>query len=142
LLCKPPSLFFLLLCWVSVHCRIYESSYNVSNISYLNSPPPLFSFIPSSPQAALKFAILLPLCLLSAEITRGHQHALLLFSWIGKTLSFSGHFHSLSFVRTSWTFIRTLFMSLCAHSNMHVNSVLVMIDCFFPSIQIIASLHP
>jgi hypothetical protein len=30
---------FLLLCWVGVHCGIYKSSYNVSNISYLNSLP-------------------------------------------------------------------------------------------------------
>jgi hypothetical protein len=26
--------FFLLLCWVGVHCGIYKSSYNVSNILY------------------------------------------------------------------------------------------------------------
>jgi hypothetical protein len=32
-----------------VHCDIYESSYNVSNISYLNSPPPSFSFISPFP---------------------------------------------------------------------------------------------
>jgi hypothetical protein len=30
--------FFKLLCWVWVHCNIYKRSYNVSNISYLNSP--------------------------------------------------------------------------------------------------------
>jgi hypothetical protein len=43
-------LLFLLLCW-GVHCGIYESSYSLSNISYLNSPPPSFSFIlyPASP---------------------------------------------------------------------------------------------
>jgi hypothetical protein len=35
--------FVLLLCWVGVHCSIYKGSYNVSNISYLNSPPPLCS---------------------------------------------------------------------------------------------------
>jgi hypothetical protein len=29
--------FFLLLCWIGVHCDIYKSSYNVSNMSYLNS---------------------------------------------------------------------------------------------------------
>jgi hypothetical protein len=40
------SFFFKLLCWVGVHCDIYKSSYNVSNI-YLSSPPPLLSFIPS-----------------------------------------------------------------------------------------------
>jgi hypothetical protein len=37
---------FLLLCWVGVYWSIYKSSYNVSNISYLNSPPQMFSFIP------------------------------------------------------------------------------------------------
>jgi hypothetical protein len=31
---------------VGVHCGIYKSSYNVSNASYLNSHPPLLSFIP------------------------------------------------------------------------------------------------
>jgi hypothetical protein len=40
-------LYFLLLCWVGVHCGIYKSSYNISNISHLNSPPPLFFFISS-----------------------------------------------------------------------------------------------
>jgi hypothetical protein len=34
-----------LLCWVGVHCGIYRGFYNRS---YLNSPPPTFSFIPSS----------------------------------------------------------------------------------------------
>jgi hypothetical protein len=33
---------------VGVHCGIYKSSSNVSNISYLNSPPPPLSFIPHS----------------------------------------------------------------------------------------------
>jgi apolipoprotein N-acyltransferase len=37
--------FFFLLCWVGVHCGIYKSSDNISNISYLNSHPPSFSFI-------------------------------------------------------------------------------------------------
>jgi hypothetical protein len=27
------------LCWVEVHCGIDKSSYNVLNVSYLNSPP-------------------------------------------------------------------------------------------------------
>jgi hypothetical protein len=31
-----------------VHCVLYKDSYNVSNISYLNSPPPPLSFIPPS----------------------------------------------------------------------------------------------
>jgi hypothetical protein len=38
-------IFPLLLCWVWVHCSIYQGSYNVSNISYMNSPPPLLPFI-------------------------------------------------------------------------------------------------
>jgi hypothetical protein len=40
---------FFLLCWVGVHCGIYKSSYNVSNLSYFNSPPPPFSFISLPP---------------------------------------------------------------------------------------------
>jgi hypothetical protein len=38
-------LLFLLLYWMGVHCGIYKSSYHISNISYLHSPPPSFSFI-------------------------------------------------------------------------------------------------
>jgi hypothetical protein len=41
--------FFLLLCWVGVHCDIYKSSFNISDISYLNSPlhhSPLFPPLP------------------------------------------------------------------------------------------------
>jgi hypothetical protein len=34
---------------LGVHCDIYISSYNKSNISDLNSPPPPFSFIFFSP---------------------------------------------------------------------------------------------
>jgi hypothetical protein len=37
--------FPLLWCWVGVHCGIYKGSWNVSDISYLNSPPPPLSFI-------------------------------------------------------------------------------------------------
>jgi hypothetical protein len=39
----------LLLCWVRVHCSIYIyiSSYSVSNISHLNSPPPPLFHFPS-----------------------------------------------------------------------------------------------
>jgi hypothetical protein len=41
-----------LLCWVwGLHCGIYKSSYSVSNISYLNSPSPLLSFILPSPHS-------------------------------------------------------------------------------------------
>jgi hypothetical protein len=44
--------FFLNCCvgW-GVHCSIYEGSYSVSNISYLNLPPPLLFFIHSSPNS-------------------------------------------------------------------------------------------
>jgi hypothetical protein len=38
-------LVFFLIVLLGIHCGIYKSSYNVSNISYLNSPPPLLSFI-------------------------------------------------------------------------------------------------
>jgi hypothetical protein len=44
-------IFHLLLCWVGLHCGIYKSSYDVSNISHLNSPPPLLPFIPTSPDS-------------------------------------------------------------------------------------------
>jgi hypothetical protein len=41
-------LFVYLLSWVDIHCGIYKNFYNVSNISYLNSPPPQLSlFLPS-----------------------------------------------------------------------------------------------
>jgi hypothetical protein len=40
-------IIIFLLCWVGVHCSIYKGSYNVSNISFLNLPLPLLSFIPS-----------------------------------------------------------------------------------------------
>jgi hypothetical protein len=43
--------FFLLLCCVGVHCSIYKGSYNVSNISYLNSPPALLSISFLSPNS-------------------------------------------------------------------------------------------
>jgi hypothetical protein len=33
----PLFIYFLLLFWVWVHCSIYKCSYNVSNMSYLNS---------------------------------------------------------------------------------------------------------
>jgi hypothetical protein len=39
------------MCWMSVHCGIYKSSYYISNIIYLNSPPPPFSFILLSPHS-------------------------------------------------------------------------------------------
>jgi hypothetical protein len=51
--------FLLLLLFIfvlgKVHFGIYKSSYNISNISYLNSPPPSFSFIPSSSHSRISF---------------------------------------------------------------------------------------
>jgi hypothetical protein len=44
-------LVLLLLYWVGVHCGIYGNSYNISNTSYLNSPPLPFSFIPPCPHS-------------------------------------------------------------------------------------------
>jgi hypothetical protein len=41
---------------LGVHCGIYKSSYNVSNISYLNSPPPSFSFISPLPPSWNSFS--------------------------------------------------------------------------------------
>jgi hypothetical protein len=38
------SFFPLLLWWVGVHYGIYTGSCNVSNVSYMNSPPPPSSF--------------------------------------------------------------------------------------------------
>jgi hypothetical protein len=45
------SIIILFLHFIGVHCGIYKSSYNVSNISYLNSPPPPLCFISSSPHS-------------------------------------------------------------------------------------------
>jgi hypothetical protein len=43
-------LFFIIIVVLGVvHCSIFKGSYNISNISYLNSPLPLLSFIPLSP---------------------------------------------------------------------------------------------
>jgi hypothetical protein len=38
--------FFLLLCWVGIRCGIYKSSYNISNVSFLNSHLVLLYIIP------------------------------------------------------------------------------------------------
>jgi hypothetical protein len=39
-------LFFIIIVVLGVvHCSIFKGSYNISNISYLNSPLPLLSFI-------------------------------------------------------------------------------------------------
>jgi hypothetical protein len=48
---KIGDFFLLLLYWVEVRCGIYTGSYNVSNVSYMNSPPPPFTFIPPSPNS-------------------------------------------------------------------------------------------
>jgi hypothetical protein len=42
-------LLILFLFCAGVHCGSYKSFYNISNISYLNSRPPPFSFIPLPP---------------------------------------------------------------------------------------------
>jgi hypothetical protein len=41
-------LTFFFIVVLGAHCGIYKGSYNILNISYLNSSPPSFSFIPSS----------------------------------------------------------------------------------------------
>jgi hypothetical protein len=48
---KIPSyvLFKSFIVMLGVPCGIYKSSYSISNISQLNSPPPSFSFIPLLP---------------------------------------------------------------------------------------------
>jgi hypothetical protein len=48
---------FLLLFWVKIHCITYKGSYNVSNISYLNSSCPVLSFTPSSLILAIVFSL-------------------------------------------------------------------------------------
>jgi hypothetical protein len=40
------NLVFLIVVLGGVHCVIYKCSYTISNISFLNSSPPSFSFIP------------------------------------------------------------------------------------------------
>jgi hypothetical protein len=42
-------LFLLLVYWVGVPGGIYKGSYKISYVSYLDSPPPLLSFIPPPP---------------------------------------------------------------------------------------------
>jgi hypothetical protein len=47
-LSEKHSFFFLLLCWVGVHCGIYKSPCDTSNISYLNSLPCTIALYPHS----------------------------------------------------------------------------------------------
>jgi hypothetical protein len=63
--CLPVSIWLfilqwglLLLCWVGVHCGICKCYYNVSNISYLNLPPPLLSLIPPLPESRKQWGLL------------------------------------------------------------------------------------
>jgi hypothetical protein len=42
--------FFIV--WVGIECGIYKSSYNILNTTYLNSPPPSFSFTTPIPGTA------------------------------------------------------------------------------------------
>jgi hypothetical protein len=44
----PVFIYFLLLCWAWVNCGIYKSSYNVSNISQVNS----LHLYPASPHSS------------------------------------------------------------------------------------------
>jgi hypothetical protein len=44
---------FLFLCWLEIHCGIYKSSYNISNISQFGSPLLFFYFIPSPHPTAI-----------------------------------------------------------------------------------------
>jgi hypothetical protein len=46
---KDNLFIFLLLCWVGVLCGIHKSSYSITKLSYLNSPPQSFSFISPPP---------------------------------------------------------------------------------------------
>jgi hypothetical protein len=53
--------YIFLLCWVGILYGIYKSSYNISSVSYLNSPSPQLCFIPPPPilgidSAAIIFA--------------------------------------------------------------------------------------
>jgi hypothetical protein len=43
------------MCWMREHCGIYKSSYNISNIKYLNSPPPSLFFITPFPHSCNSF---------------------------------------------------------------------------------------
>jgi hypothetical protein len=45
-----------LFCWVELHRHIYKGSYNVSNISYLNSPPTTGLFHHPSPNSWNSFS--------------------------------------------------------------------------------------
>jgi hypothetical protein len=49
------NIFFFIVVLGRVHCGIYEGFYNVSNISYLNSPSPLLP-IPGTISAGIIFA--------------------------------------------------------------------------------------
>jgi hypothetical protein len=44
--------FSYFLCWERVHCGIYKNSYNISNVSYLNSLCLPFSFMPPFPEVS------------------------------------------------------------------------------------------
>jgi hypothetical protein len=42
---NPPTSFFIVVVLLGVHYGIHKNSYNISNISYLNSPLPSLSYI-------------------------------------------------------------------------------------------------
>jgi hypothetical protein len=94
---SPHQFLFVLLCWVGEHCGIYKSSWNVS---YLNLPPLLLSFIPLPsflcntrvkclgrmlhhlyPQAAGNFDRSVGyngICMLELPLVKGFYHSVLL----------------------------------------------------------------
>jgi hypothetical protein len=54
-------IFFTFIVVLGVLYGIYKSSYNISNISYLNSPPPSFYFIlPSSIPGIVSTGLIFP----------------------------------------------------------------------------------
>jgi hypothetical protein len=75
--------FFPLLCWVSVHCGIYKGSYNVSNISHLNSNPVPHSFIPPCSDSWKSFNRLHIFCI--------YIHVYILFAPYSSSWSFPQH---------------------------------------------------
>jgi hypothetical protein len=48
--------FIFIIAVLGVHCDIYKSSNSISNMSYLNSPPPTCSFIPPPPYSWNSFS--------------------------------------------------------------------------------------
>jgi hypothetical protein len=72
--------FYFIVIWVGVHCGFYKGSYNILNMSYLNSLPPPFFFIPN-PHSWNSFNrylfLLLQLCIHSVCIIFTFLHNIL-----------------------------------------------------------------